>query len=55
MLNFKSQVLHRAAVAALGTLILTTTAVTAAVGPAMADETASATYANAAVADGARA
>jgi len=55
MFNFKSQVIHRAAVAALGTLILTTTAVTAAVGPAMAVETAPASYAQTVVADEARA
>jgi hypothetical protein len=55
MFNFKSQVLHRAALAALGTLVLTTTAVTAAVGPAMAVETAPAGYVQTAVADEARA
>jgi hypothetical protein len=55
MFNFDQKVFQRAAVAALGTLILTTTAVTAAVGPAMAGETASASYAQTAVADEARA
>jgi hypothetical protein len=55
MFNVKSQVLRHAAVAALGTLVLTTTAVTAAVGPAVAVETAASSDANAVVADEARA
>jgi hypothetical protein len=55
MFNFRSQVLHRAAVAAIGTLILTATAVTAAVGPAMAVETASSGSVQTVVADEARA
>jgi hypothetical protein len=55
MFNFKSQVLHRAALAAIGTLILTTTAVTAAVGPAMAVQAAPSGSAQTVVADEARA
>ena len=55
MFNFKSQALSRAAVAAIGTLILTTTAVTAAVGPAMAVGTAPSGGVQTVVADEARA
>ena len=40
MTDFDMKLIKRAAVTMLGTLILTTTAVTAAVGPAMAVETA---------------
>ena len=54
MFNIDLKVLRHAAVAVVGTLVLTTTAVTAAVGPAMAVETAPASYAQA-VADEARA
>ena len=53
MTNFDSKVLQRAAVTVLGTLILTTTAVSAAVGPAMAVETAPAASVQMPVAGGA--
>ena len=55
MFNIDLKAVRHGAVAALGTLVLTTTAITAAVGPAMAVDTAPAAYAQTAVADGASA
>jgi len=55
MFNFDRIDLQRTALAAVGALILSTTAVTAAVGPARAVETAPVAYAQTAVADEARA
>jgi len=55
MFNFDHSGFQRAAIAAFGALILSTTAVTAAVGPAMATGTAPAAFVQSGVADGASA
>ena len=55
MTNFDRNLVQRTALTVLGTLILTTTAVSAAVGPAMAVETAPAASVQMQVAGGASA
>lgn len=55
MFNFNSTDFQRVAFAAVGALVLSTTAVTAAVGPAMVPGAAPVSYAQADVAEEARA